>query len=84
MLASSLVKKMGKRLVGRKVKTPAMGEYPGGIATVIEVGHDKNAPEISFMVEHPTWKDDEGNSEMGVFEYEAVTLIDGRKTQEAQ
>lgn len=75
MRADQLVKKYGKKLVGREVDTPAMGEYPGGIATVSQVKHDKSAPEISFLVIHPTWTNEEGNGEMGIFEYEECTLI---------
>ncbi len=76
MLAKELVKKFGKKkLIGQKVYTPPMGEYPGGIATIIEVNHDKSAPEISFLVQHPTWKNEEDEDNiMGIFEYEEVEL----------
>ena len=66
--AKSLVKAHGQSLVGKKIRTPAMGEYPGGIATVIEIAPDFTAPEIVFDVEHPTF------GKIGVFEYERVRL----------
>ena len=76
-LAKKLVKRLGKDLIGRTVFTPAMGEYPGGYAKVIEIHPDPGAPEIVFNVEHPTWKDDEDNNIMGVFENEDVSLLVG-------
>lgn len=32
-----------------------MGDYPGGIAIITEIGPDPNAPDIAFQVEHPTF-----------------------------
>jgi hypothetical protein len=75
MNAGDLVEKYGKALKGRIVMTEPMGEYPGGKAKITEVGHDKNATEISFMVKSYSWKDEEGNNEIGVFEYENVRLL---------
>ena len=67
--AKRLVETHGAELIGQQVWTPPMGDYPGGVATVTEVAHDPNAPEISFLVEHPT----EGC--MGIFEYEHVRIV---------
>lgn len=67
--AKKLVKKHGQSLVGKKIVTPAMGDYPGGVATVIEIAPDFTAPEIVFDVEHPTF------GKIGVFEYEQVRLV---------
>lgn len=66
--AKGLVKAHGQNLVGKKVVTPAMGEYPGGVATVTEIAPDPNAPQIVFEVEHSTF------GRIGVFEYERVRL----------
>lgn len=74
MNAAGAVARYGKRLVGKYVITPAMGAYPGGLAKVIEVGHDPDAPEIAFLVEHVTWKDEDGSATMGIFENEAVQI----------
>jgi hypothetical protein len=69
MKAGTLVKRFGKKLLGKRVNTPAVGEYPGGVATVIEIQPDKNAPEIVFQVNLPEW------GEIGVFEHEQVSLV---------
>ena len=69
MTAGELVR-TSSGLVGRKVITPAMGDYPGGEATIIEVAPDPNAPEIVFNVRHAEW------GEIGVFAYEEVSLVD--------
>jgi hypothetical protein len=71
--AKKLVKKLGSKLVGQKVRTPQMGEYPGGVATVTEIAPDPNAPEIVFNVSHPTF------GPIGVFEYEQVKLANTEK-----
>lgn len=81
VLASDLVQLVGaERLVGLTVETPnwcaddnhkkpcTRGCYPGGKAVVTEVAHDTAAPDIVFMVKHPTFGD------MGIFEYEEVYL----------
>lgn len=73
--AGALADAFGVELVGSEVITPAMGAYPGGLAKVIKVHHDPNAPEIVFMVRHPTWKDEVFGPDMGIFEYEEVELI---------
>ncbi len=73
-LAKELVRNMGKKLIGRKVITPPMGSYPGGLAQVIEIHPDPAAPEIVFNVENPAWRDDNGTHVIGVFGYEYVEL----------
>ncbi len=73
MRADEVVKLLGSDLIGRNVITPAMGEYPGGRAVVIELG-DPNC-DIVFYVTHPTWADDEGDSKMGIFEYEEIIVL---------
>ncbi len=67
--ASELAKVLGESLVGRRVKTIQMGEYPGGIAVVTEIAPDPNAPEIAFNVKLP------GYDVIGVFDYEPVELV---------
>jgi hypothetical protein len=64
--ASVIVQKFGKSLIGGTVNTIPMGEYPGGLAEVIELEPDPAAPEIVFQVKHPTF------GEIGVFGYEPV------------
>lgn len=67
--ARQLVDAHGENLVGQKIITQPMGDYPGGKATVIEIAPDFTAPEIVFDVEHPTF------GRIGVFEYEQVRLV---------
>lgn len=67
--AIRLVKVYGPKLIGQQVDTPAMGDYPGGIALVTEIEPDPNAPEIVFQVEHPTF------GGVGVFENEQVRIV---------
>lgn len=69
MTAQELVDVLGDALVGRRVITEAIGEYPGGEAEVIQIQPDPEAPEIVFQVKHPTY------GEMGVFDYEDISLI---------
>jgi hypothetical protein len=78
MKASELVAKYGKSLIGRKVVTQAVGAWPGGPATVTQVRHDKNAPEIVFMVKSLNAKIHLTHGEMGVFDHEDCTLMCGR------
>jgi hypothetical protein len=76
--AFDLVAARGEYLVGRHINTAAVGEYPGGIAQIIELFPDlKGAPEIVLQVRNPTWAtQDNPNGEIGVFEWEDVELID--------
>ena len=73
MNAKQLIQKFGNKLLGQKVNTPALGEYPGGIATVIEIAPDENAPEIVFQVSLPGW------GEIGVFEHEEISVQQQKK-----
>ena len=69
MKANQLVQKLGQKLLGKKVNTPAVGDYPGGVATVIQLAPDQNAPEIAFQVSLPQL------GEVGVFGHENVSLL---------
>ncbi len=69
MKANELVKKLGTKLLGKKVNTPAVGENPGGLATVIQIAPDHKAPEIVFQVNHTSW------GPIGVFGHENVSLL---------
>ena len=66
--ADALVVKHGDKLIGELVFTSAMGEYPGGWATVTEILPDRAAPEIAFQVEHPSF------GSIGVFGNESVWM----------
>ena len=72
MKANELVQKLGAKLLGKKVNTPAVGEYPGGLATVIQLAPDQNAPEIVFQVNLGQW------GSIGVFCHEEVSLLADR------
>ncbi len=69
MTAKQLIDIHGASLVGQRVETEAIGEYPGGIATVTELAPDPQAPEIVFNVRHPAY------GEIGVFDWELVALV---------
>ena len=69
ILAKELAKREGENLLSREVLTSACGEYPGGMATVIELAPDPGAPEIVFNVRLDDW------GEIGVFDYEMVALV---------
>jgi hypothetical protein len=69
MKANQLVQKLGQKLLGQMVNTPAMGEYPGGVATVTQIAPDQHAPEIVFQVNLPHY------GEIGVFDHEDVSLL---------
>jgi hypothetical protein len=69
MKAKELVKKLGNNLLGKKVNTPALGEYPGGLATVTQIAPDKNAPEIAFQINLAQW------GQTGVFGHEDVSVL---------
>jgi hypothetical protein len=73
-IAKSLVKRMGKKLIGRTVITPAMGSYPGGPAKVVKIRPDLAAPDIAFNVENPAWTGHGGGHIIGIFFYEDVEL----------
>ena len=69
MKANQLVQKLGHKLLGKKVNTPAAGEYPGGVATVIGIAPDPKAPGIVFRVNLGSC------GELGVFAHEEVSLL---------
>lgn len=70
VIAENLVADYGHSLIGRTVKTRPLGEYPGGKAVVTAIAPDpENAPEIAFLVRHPTF------GEIGVYGNELVTLL---------
>lgn len=56
-------------LVGRTVITEAVGDWPGGIATVTELAPDPGATEIAFNVHS------EQHGDVGVFEDEWVEVF---------
>jgi len=70
MKAKEAVIQYGKDLIGKYVHTSPMGDYPGGLAKVIEIAPDPAAPEIVFQVEHPAV------DPIGVFEHESVVIYD--------
>jgi hypothetical protein len=69
MKANQLVQKLGDKLLGKQVNTPAIGEYPGGVATVIGIAPQAKAPEIAFQVNLGQW------GKMVVFGHEDVSLL---------
>lgn len=56
----------GHAKVGAEVVTQPMGEWPGGVATIVKHDPDPAAPEIVMTVRM------EGHGTIGVFEYEQV------------
>jgi len=75
MNAKQLVKKYGKKLIGREVITVPMGDWPGGRAKVVDLG-DGNDLSIVMNVLKDDWRNDEGNpGTMGIFEYENISLV---------
>lgn len=70
--AKQFVVTYGKALIGRKVFTVAIGDYPGGVATVMRLGDDPNAPDIVLIVQP------EGQDEIGVFDYEPISFAHKR------
>jgi len=69
MKANQLVQKLGAKLLGQKVNTPALGEYPGGVATVTQLAPPEQAPGIAFQVSSPQWGD------IGVSGHEDVSVL---------
>jgi hypothetical protein len=49
MKANELLKKLGNTLLGKKVNTPAVDPYPGGVAAVIQTAAEVKAPEILLL-----------------------------------
>ena len=74
--AADVVKKYGKSLVGKRVMTQAVGEWPGGEAIVTKVRHDKNAPEIVCLVRSCNAKVNKQFGEMGCFHDEQMEVLE--------
>lgn len=70
MRCDTLVGRFGHGLIGRRVDTPPLGEYPGGIATITRITPDPNAPEIVFQVTLF------GYGSIGMFAHEVVRMVD--------
>lgn len=68
--AKLLRERQGEALVGKLVQTIAIGDWPGGIARVVDLGHDPAAPEIVMNVH----SDEHGD--IGVLEYEPLELVE--------
>lgn len=68
MYAKDLVNEKGSSLVGKYVFTECIGGWPGGLAMVVTIMHDVEAPEIVMMVK-------QGKIEMGIFEDELILLV---------
>ncbi len=64
--AGALAERFGEKLIGQRVLTEQIGDWPGGWATVVEIEPDENAPEIVFQVSHPV------HGEIGVFDHETI------------
>ena len=77
MTAAELVQLHGAALVGRIVKTVAMGAWPGGLAVVIELSIDPSTPSTSFRVKHQDMEVHKrlDSDTIGVFEWETVELM---------
>lgn len=79
MTAKQLLHLAGKNLLGKRVITDPMGEYPGGMAMVIEIDPEMD---IAFMVQHPTWKSDCcRNGQIGILDFEEVDGVDDNEDQ---
>lgn len=68
--ARELVECFGEELIGRRIMTPKCGSYPGGIATVVSIYPDPEAPDIVCEVENEHWIDDDGINRIGILDYE--------------
>ena len=66
--AADAVCRYGQKLIGKEILTEAIGEYPGGWATVKALNEDPSAPDIVINVILPMF------GPMGVFDYETVGL----------
>lgn len=69
MLASELVSRYGKRLLGQRVLTETIGEWPGGPAEVTEIGPMHDDENIVLQVR------DARGEEIGVFHHERIELL---------
>lgn len=73
MRADTILSLYGTALIGKQILTPALGDYPGGWATVTEINPDENAPDIPFMVDNPSWIY-AGDGRIGILEYEQCMI----------
>ncbi len=67
-----------KPLIGRRIFTMQIGDWPGGAATIIALTPDPaGAPEIVFQVRHVSENDPETGRlfEIGVLDHEDVDLL---------
>ena len=63
-------------VVGARVWTAQVGEWPGGPSTIVEVAPDPGAPEILFNVRHDDpWTDSKFGA-MGIFDDEWITPME--------
>lgn len=70
-IAKDLLYKYRFNLCGIIVLTEDLGIFPGGLAEIIEIEPDPNAPEISFNV-HSFYNNEE--FVMGIFEWENIQV----------
>jgi hypothetical protein len=60
MNALALIKKLGIKLLGKKVNTPATDEYGGGLANITLAPEDKKAPLVldglGIIKLHENWR----------------------------
>ena len=74
--AREAVTEFGGQLVGQLVLTAKWGDWPGGVARVLELNPDPEAPDIVMTVkaERRTQFDSRTNigEEMGIFETEEI------------
>jgi hypothetical protein len=75
--AKDLLRDHGEALVGRKVWTQRIGNWPGGLARVTKLYHDESAPDILFQVEglEEQAKYPDGDKTIGVFDFEPCLLL---------
>jgi hypothetical protein len=80
--AEELLREYGTALLDKYVFTQPFGSWPGGVARIIQIRPDENAPEIVFTVrgENDAVKRAVGRghldgNEIGVFDYEQVVLL---------
>lgn len=68
MEAKAFAAKHGQKLIGRRVHTEAIGNYPGGAAKVVALHPDPVCPEIVIEVQHATF------GPIGIFEDEEISF----------
>lgn len=75
MIAEEARDLFGESLIGANIETSSMGSYPGGVARVLQI--NPAPPDIVLQVYNEAFKDPakEEDGEIGIFDYEAVTLI---------